>query len=151
MIRETHSPTDIGQMAGRLRLSVARMARSLRYQDQSGFGPTVVAALASVEKHGPLTLGELANREQVAPPTITKVVEKLEAAGLLRRTGDPTDRRVTRVAVTAKGAKQLQTYRERRTEWLTARLAELDDDELRSIAAALPVLERLVAMPEDGK
>jgi DNA-binding MarR family transcriptional regulator len=152
MIREAHSAAgDVAPLAGRLRLSVARLARSLRYQDQSGFGPTVVAALASVEQHGPLTLGELAAREQVAPPTITKVVEKLEAAGLITRTGDPADRRVTRVAVTTKGAKQLQLYRTRRTEWLAGRLASLDEDQLRTLEAALPVLERLVEMSEDGR
>jgi DNA-binding MarR family transcriptional regulator len=124
------------------------MARLLRQQDQSGVGPTVVAALATVERHGPLTLGELATREQVAPPTITKVVEKLEAAGLLSRQGDPSDRRVTRVSVTSKGTRQLQTYRMRRTEWLTARLSELRPDELERLVDALPVLERIIELPE---
>jgi DNA-binding MarR family transcriptional regulator len=124
------------------------MARLLRQQDQSGVGPTVVAALATVERHGPLTLGELATREQVAPPTITKVVEKLEAAGLLSRQGDPSDRRVTRVSVTSKGTRQLQTYRMRRTEWLTARLNELRPDELERLVDALPVLERIIELPE---
>jgi DNA-binding MarR family transcriptional regulator len=144
----TLSTTDL---AGRLRFSVARMARLLRYQDQSGFGPTVVAALATVEKDGPITLGDLAAREQVAPPTITKVVEKLEAAGLLRRVPDRNDRRVTRVEVTGKGSKQLQTYRNRRTEWLMGRLGELSADDLARLEAALPVLERLVAQPEDDR
>jgi DNA-binding MarR family transcriptional regulator len=136
-------------VAGRLRFSIARMARLLRQQDQSGFGPTVVAALATVEQHGPLTLGELATREQVAPPTVTKVVEKLEAGGLLTRTGDAKDRRVTRVAITAKGSRQLQTYRTRRTEWLAARLRDLSPDEVVRLVDALPVLERLIAVPEE--
>jgi DNA-binding MarR family transcriptional regulator len=138
----------LNDAAGRLRFAVARMARLLRQQDRSGFGPTVVAALATIERHGPLTLGELASREQVAPPTITKVVEKLEQNGFVARTVDVADRRCTHVAVTPKGAEQLQTYRTRRTEWLTGRLAELTDSERSVLAAALPVLEQLVAMPE---
>jgi DNA-binding MarR family transcriptional regulator len=139
---------DDDQVASRLRFAVARMARLLRQQDHSGFGPTVVAALATVERHGPVTLGELAAREQVAPPTITKIVEKLESNGLVVRTTDANDRRVCRVAVTPKGAKQLATYRSRRTEWLAARLRGLDDDEQARLLAALPVLERLIEVPE---
>ena len=144
------TPGDIEtvQLAGRLRFSVARMNRLLRQQDQSGFGPTVVAALASVEKLGPLTLGELAAREQVAPPTITKVVEKLVDAGLVARTVDPTDRRVSRVALTAKGSRQLATFRTRRTEWLVGRLEGLDGDQLARLAAAIDVLEHLIDTPE---
>ena len=136
------------QIASRLRFAVARLARLLRQQDQSGFGPTLVAALASVERRGPLTLGELAAREQVAPPTITKIVEKLEANGLVTRTTDVADRRVNRVTITPKGAKQLATYRTRRTEWLASRLRDLDADEQARLLAALPVIERLIEVPE---
>lgn len=141
-------PDENDHLASRLRFSVARLARLLRQQDQSGYGPTVVAALATVERHGPITLGELAAREQVAPPTITKVVEKLETAGLLTRATDSTDRRVSRVTVTAKGARRLETFRSRRTEWLSARLDDLDADDRARLVDALPVLERLSALPE---
>lgn len=144
------SPTEVAHIAGRLRISVARLNRYLRYQDQSGYGATVVATLATIDRHGPLTLGELANREQVAPPTITKVVEKLELAGLVARSGDPSDRRVTRVNITAKGGKELELYRNRRTAWLSSRLSELSADELARLEAALPVLEHLLELPEDA-
>ncbi len=143
------SDDAVTEMAGRLRFSVARMARLLRQQDQSGFGPTLNAALSTVAEHGPLTLGELAAREQVAPPTITKVVEKLVANGLVARTPDAHDRRVARVAVTTKGERQLQTYRTRRTAWLVGRLHELDQDELVRLLAAVDVLETIIAVPED--
>ena len=132
-------------------MSVARMARLLRQQDQSGFGPTLIAALSTISKDGPITLGELAAREQVAPPTITKVVEKLMANGLVERTADATDRRVSRVAVTRKGAKQLDVYRTRRTEWLADRLHSLTDDERERLEAALDVLEKIIEVPEDAK
>jgi DNA-binding MarR family transcriptional regulator len=142
------SASDGDELASRLRFAIARLARLLRQQDQSGFGPTVVAALATIERHGPITLGELAGREQVAPPTITKVVEKLERNGLVTRTTDVADRRVNRVALTAKGTKQLAVYRTRRTEWLASRLQDLSPEEHAQLVAALPVLERLIAVHE---
>lgn len=135
--------------ASRLRMSVARMARLLRQQDQSGFGPTLIAALSTISQYGPITLGDLAAREQVAPPTITKVVEKLMANGLVARTADASDRRVVRVAVTRKGAKQLDVYRTRRTEWLAERLRRLTDDEQAKLEAALDVMEKIIEVPEE--
>jgi DNA-binding MarR family transcriptional regulator len=141
-------PTDADQVASRLRFAVARMARLLRQQDQGQFGPTLVAALATIEQHGPITLGELAAREQVAPPTITKVVEKLEANGLVTRTTDVADRRVNRVALTHKGARHLATNRTKRTEWLASRLRDLEPDDHAALVSALPVLERLIEVHE---
>jgi len=143
-----HPAANGDELASRLRFAIARLARLLRQQDQSGFGPTLVAALATIERHGPITLGELAGREQVAPPTITKVVEKLEANGLVTRTTDVADRRVNRVALTPKGTKQLAVYRTRRTEWLASRLRDLSPGEHEQLVAALPLLERLIAVQE---
>jgi DNA-binding MarR family transcriptional regulator len=134
--------------AERLRLSIARLARLLRQQDDSGLGPTITAALSTIAKHGPITLGELAAREQVAPPTITKVVEKMVAAGLIERGSDPTDRRVSLVGATPLGLERLGEFRTRRTAWLNERLHELGADELDRLEAATEVLERLVAVPE---
>src|ERR1700709_1183017 len=122
--------------AGRLRLSIARLARLLRQQDDSGLGPTVTAALSTIAKHGPLTLGDLAGREQVAPPTITKVVEKMVVAGLIERSADQRDRRVSLVSITDVGQSQLEDFRVRRRSWLSERLAELDPDELERLEAA---------------
>ena len=91
-------------MAARLRLSATRLARRLRQEAGTGLTPSQLSALATVHNHGPLTLGSLAEREQVAPPSITKVVAKLEADGLLQRSPDPTDRRVSHVAHHARPA-----------------------------------------------
>ena len=145
------APTDVTILqdtASRLRMSVARMARLLRQQDQSGYGPTLIAALATIGAHGPISLGDLAAREQVAPPTITKVVEKLVSNGLVARTADTSDRRIARVAVTRKGAKQLEVYRTRRTEWLAERLQGLTGDERERLEAAIDVLEKIIQVPE---
>jgi DNA-binding MarR family transcriptional regulator len=134
--------------AERLRLSIARLARLLRQQDDSGLGPTVTAALSTIAKHGPITLGDLAAREQVAPPTITKVVEKMVVAGLIARSADARDRRVSLVSITDLGQAQLEDFRIRRRSWLSERLAELGPDELERLEAAADVLEQLVAVPE---
>lgn len=109
--------------------------------------PTMAATLATIARDGSLTLGELAAAEQVAPPTVTKVVSKLEAAGLIDRVVDPADRRVCRVALSAAGRKQVDENRSRRTAWLADRVAELSREEQERLAAAVDVLERLTAAP----
>src|SRR6478752_3658135 len=120
----------------RLRLVIARLARLLRQQDDSGLGPTITAALSPVNKHGPMTLGDLAASERVAPPTITKVVDKMQAAGLVERRPHPMDRRVSIVAITELGATRLDEFRSRRLAWLGARLDELDNADLALLADA---------------
>ena len=130
-------------MAGRLRLSVTRLARQLRQQSDAGLSPSQLSALASIDLHGPLTLGALAEHERVAAPSVTKVVAKLEAAGLVRRELDADDRRIAWASSTAAGSALLAKVRQRKTAWLAARLAGLDDDERRRLAAALDVLDAL--------
>lgn len=136
------APTS-GVIAGRLRLSATRLARRLRQEAQTGLSPSQLSALAAVDSHGPLTLGALADHERVAPPTITRVVAKLEADGFLARRRDADDRRVTRVVVTPKGRTLLNASRRRKTEWLSTRLEELDDDQRARLAAALDTLDAL--------
>jgi DNA-binding MarR family transcriptional regulator len=128
-------------------MSVTRLARLLRQQDPSGLTPTLAVTLATIAREGPLTLGDLAAREQVAPPTITNVVGKLEAAGLVERRTDPDDGRVRTVRLTSAGRRQLETSRKRRNAWLHDRVASLSDDERSRLAAAVDVLERLVEVP----
>jgi len=134
--------------ADRLRFAVTRLARLLRQQDEGGFGATFTSALASVKNVGPLTLGELAAREQVAPPTMTKVVEKLEAHGFVTRTVDAKDRRVSRVAVTAAGRRHLDTTRDRRTAWLASRLDLLDPEQLDRLVGAIDALETMIGVEQ---
>jgi DNA-binding MarR family transcriptional regulator len=130
-------------IAGRLRISATRLARRLRQEAQTGLSPSQLSALTAIDRHGPLTLGALADHERVAPPTITRVVAKLEEEDLVLRQRDPDDRRVTRAVITAKGRSLLSASRRRKTEWLTTRLADLDDDDRARLAQALDVLEEL--------
>jgi len=142
----TDTPLDRVDVAARLRLTATRLARLLRQQSDSGLSPTLTAALATIGRHGPLTLGALAEMEQVSPPTTTKVVDKLATAGLVARTTDPADRRVTHVDLTDHGRATLAEIRARKDAWLATRLADLSPADVDRLAAALPVLEALAGV-----
>ena len=134
---------DAAEMAAHLRLSATRLARRLRQESGAGLTSSQLSALAVIEHHGPLTLGAVAEHEGVAPPSITRVVGRLEADGLVVRHTDPDDRRVARVTVSGRGAALLAESRRRKTAWLTSRIAGLDPDGRRRLAAALDVLDEL--------
>src|SRR4029077_20547182 len=91
------------EVAGRLRLSVTRLSRILRQQADLGLTASQLTALATISREGPFTLGALADVEHVSPPTITKIVEKLEAMGLIERRIDADDRRRILTATTPAG------------------------------------------------
>ena len=139
------STLAVSEIASRLRLSATRLARRLRQEAGNGLSPSQLSALAVISNHGPLTLGALAEHERVAPPSITKVVSKLEGDGLVTRTSCPDDRRVCRVAISPDGAALVEEFRRRKTAWLTARINELDPDDQRRLADALDVLDELAS------
>ncbi len=112
-------------------------------------GPTLTATLATVAREGAPTHGEIAAHEGLSAPTITSVVDKLVALGLVTRSTDERDRRVVRVQITAAGVEQLDSVRARRTEWMDGRLRSLSARDRARLAAAAPVLARLAAMPGD--
>lgn len=142
------NPTDPLEMAARLRLATARLARQLRQQAGTGLTPSQQSALVSIDLHGPLTLGHLAKIEQVAPPTVTRIVGKLEEDGLVTRAVDETDRRISRLTITGEGRRRLDHSRRRRNAWLAQRLGEFDPGQLADVEAALRVMEALTAGPE---
>src|SRR5215218_2680583 len=113
------------ELATRLRLAIARSARRLRQESGTGLSPTLTAALATVEHHGPLTPSELAGRERVQRPTATKLIAKLETAGLVLRTGDPADRRSSLITISSAGRDLLKESRSRKDAFLAQRLRAL--------------------------
>ena len=148
-MRTTSSPAHPSlaapEIASRLRLSATRLARRLRQESGAGLSPSQHSALAVISNYGPLTLGALAELERVAPPSITKVVSKLECDGLVTRTPDPSDRRICRVAISPEGTALLEESRRRKNAWLTARISQLDAEGQRRLADALDVLDEVIA------
>jgi DNA-binding MarR family transcriptional regulator len=144
----TAASTDAVEVASRLRLSVARLHRALRQHAEAGLSPSQLSALAAIDRHGSMTLGELATHEGVAPPTITGIVARLEADANVARESDPGDRRIVRVVATEQGRQILDGARRRKDVWLSRRLAELSPADLDRLAAAVDVLDALVERPE---
>jgi DNA-binding MarR family transcriptional regulator len=139
------SPAATHDLADRLHSSAIHLLRRLRREDDaSGLPAPQLSALSVIVFAGPVTLGELAHAEQVRPPTITRLVDKLEAAGLVDRVPDPVDRRISRVEATAKGVKLLYDGRRRRVASLAASLRGLPAKERAALSKAVPILERVV-------
>jgi len=138
-------PATTHDLADRLHSSAIHLLRRLRREDDaSGLPAPQLSALSVIVFAGPITLGALADAEQVRPPTITRLVDKLEAAGLVDRVPDPVDRRISRVEATPKGVKLLHDGRRRRVASLAASLRELPARERSALSKAVPILEKVV-------
>jgi DNA-binding MarR family transcriptional regulator len=127
----------------RLRVALARLSRRLRRHELAGLTPTQLAALATVERSGPMRLGDLAAAEGIAPSTLTRLVTALEDSGYLRRYADPSDARASTMAITPRGRDALERIRTESTLMLTASLGLLTSAQRSALADALPVLEQL--------
>ena len=138
------STTTNADLAARLRLSVTRTARRLRQEAGTDLSPSLQAALATIERHGPLTPSELAAAERVQRPTATRVAARLEEQGLIERTGDPADRRVSLLSVTRDGRELLRRLRARKNVYLARRLRDLPAEDLAALERAADVLERML-------
>jgi DNA-binding MarR family transcriptional regulator len=122
--------------------SIHVLRRVAREDPASGLSAARLSALSVLVFGGPRTLGELAAAERVRPPTMTSIVRGLEDAGLVRREADPSDGRVARVRVTAKGERILQRARERRIATLAERLGSLNPKEVARVHEAAELVER---------
>ena len=120
------------------------MARRLRQEAGAGLSPSLTAALATIERHGPLTPSDLAVRERVQRPTVTRVLARLEETGLVSRAADPADRRSSLVSISAEGASLLAEMRTRKDAFLATRLEGLDDAERETLDRAAAILERML-------
>jgi DNA-binding MarR family transcriptional regulator len=143
----TTAPPDTAALAARLRLGVTRLARKLRQEAEPGITPSMLAALSSVERQGPLTMRELCAAEQVQPPSMTRIVAALAEAGLVAREADAEDRRVAWVRVTPEGRRLLDRSRRRKEAYLARALRTLEPDEVATLEDAAALLERLTEVP----
>ena len=133
-----------GELPSRLRLAITRMARRLRQEAGSDLGPSQLAALATIERHGPLAPSELAERERIKRPTATRILARLETGGLVERVRDPADGRGAIVSATPEGRALLRRLRQRKTAYLARRLRGLPAEDREAMARAADVLERLL-------
>jgi DNA-binding MarR family transcriptional regulator len=130
--------------AARLRIAVSRLSRRLRPTAAAGsLTATEVDVLVAIDRRGPLRLSDLAGFAGLNPTMLSRLIPRLEAAGLMRRLVTAGDRRVCRVEITAKGRRLLDRIRSERNDALSRLLRELDPDDRDALARALPVLEML--------
>ncbi|MEU7840232.1 MarR family transcriptional regulator [Micromonospora sp. NPDC049114] len=132
------------QLAPQLRDAITRLNRRVRRARPVGdLTVTQVSALTSLRLAGAMTPRELAEVERVQPPTMTKIVAKLEDRGLVRRTPHPTDGRQVILAATEGGQAVLDQFERARDEWLAHRLAALDEDQRETLHRAAEILQQL--------
>jgi DNA-binding MarR family transcriptional regulator len=130
--------------ADRLHSAAIHLLRRLRVRDrESGVGPAQLSALSVLVFGGPRSLGELADAEQVRPPTMSRIVAGLERAGLVRRRATEDGRRV-RLEASARGAKILQEGRMRRVESLAKALYALSGKEQKLLGQLVELLQQVI-------
>src|SRR4051812_19395824 len=130
-----------------LRSSISRMAREQRaHGNTARMGMAPLLALLTLSKEGPMTPTELATREKVRKPSITRVLAYLENEGLVQREPHPTDGRQVIMVVTPAGTDRLDQDRRQIDAWYASRLGELSPSELEILAKAAPILERLAGI-----
>ena len=137
------SDLDPADLAARFRQALMPLVRRLRTNVEEGMSPTLMSALASVSRLGPVTLGDLATAERVSPPMATKLANGLEERGLVNRQGCSDDKRVTRLELTKEGRALLDRSHRRRNAWLAQRFDKLSEAERVALAEAVTVIERL--------
>jgi len=143
----TTTDTRLTDLAARLRMAVVRTSRRLRQEaagSRTDLTPTAVSALATVERHGPLTPSELAAIERIKRPTATRILRVLEEAGLVDRARDPSDGRSSLLSVNPAGRERLRRLRGRKNAYLARRMRDLPADDLRTLERAAAILEQML-------
>ena len=137
---------DTLALADRLRPVLLRIARELRREAQAetGVSPSQIALLATIKYEPGISLGELAARERMSAPGMTRYIDRLEKAGLVTRTPSSDDRRRVGLTLTEDGQRVLRRVRSRRTAWLAQRLGHLGTAERAAIEAAIDPLNKLL-------
>ncbi len=133
--------------AVRLRMAIVRTARRLRQEaaaETTGLTPTSTAALATIDRHGPLTPSELAEIERVKRPTVTRTLGCLDREGLIERTPDPADGRSALVSVNGAGRERLRRLRGRKNAYLAKRMRELPAADVATLERAAEILEGML-------
>jgi DNA-binding MarR family transcriptional regulator len=135
----------VEEIANRLHSTAIHLLRLVRVQDAAtGVAPARLSALSVVVFGGPVSLNDLARAEQVRPPTMSRIVDALESAGLVRRKVNPQDRRAVVIEATEEGTSILHQGQKRRVRFLARRLSRLGPGELKTIDKAINSLQRVL-------
>lgn len=134
---------DVADIATDVHVAVMRLARRLRTERPGGLTPTQMATLATLTRSGPQPISTLAAREGVKPPSMTRTVAALVAAGMAERQPDPNDARISAVAATPAGIFLIDTTRSLRRAWLTEQLAAMSATDLTTLATAAALLREV--------
>lgn len=132
-----------GDLPAELSGLLGRLMRLLRREAPAPVGPGSLAALVTLTRYGPMRLGDLAAREGVAPPTLTRMIAALEEAGYVARRQDLGDRRAVQVSLTVDGSRLVAEVMRMRAEVFRRRMAAMPDDARVALEAALPALRTL--------
>lgn len=135
---------NTNETAARLRRAITRLNRRLRQTSLGRISPAQASMLASIETMDNPSLGDLATAEQMKPPSVTRLAQSMQEAGLIVCAPDPIDRRCTRVRLSALGKKEIAAIRRRKTEFLEAKLLSLSDTDQRTALELADFLERLL-------
>lgn len=136
----------VAETAARLRLAIVRTARRMR-QEAGELSPTLTAALASIDRLGPMTPSELADAERVKRPTATRIAATLERDGLIERVTDPADKRSCFLSATPEGRAMMTRVRKRKDAYLSKRIRPMEDGDIETLERAAAVLERMLEDP----
>ncbi|GAA3696392.1 MarR family transcriptional regulator [Gordonia hankookensis] len=120
---------------------LTRINRTLRTRGgKSNLTAGVAAALWTIINHAPIRLSELAERESVTAPTMSRIVAALEEQGFVERTPDPDDGRARLLNPTPAGVELIANARTERARVLAAALDRLDDDDRKTVGHGLRLL-----------
>jgi DNA-binding MarR family transcriptional regulator len=139
------TPSVAEDVPARLYLAIGRLSRSLRRSGAPGLGHGSISALSTLVGCGEMRLGDLANKEGVAAPTMSRIVAALVEAKYVQREPDPVDRRAWLVKATPDGERMVSGLRSTRVQELRRRIDRLPDDKQALLITAIPVLEDLLA------
>jgi DNA-binding MarR family transcriptional regulator len=146
--------TTLTASASRLRMAIVRTARRLRQEAAGAVGeltPTAASALATIERHGPLTPSELAEIERVKRPTATRTLRVLGEADLVERAPDPEDGRSALVSITPAGRERLRRLRGRKNAYLARRMRDLPLADVETLERAAEILEEILEQPRASR
>jgi DNA-binding MarR family transcriptional regulator len=150
----TAKGASLTDSAAKLRMAIVRTARALRQEaaaEASGLTPTSTAALATIDRHGPLTPSELAEIDRVKRPTMTRTLGRLAREGLIERTPDPGDGRSSLVSVNGAGRERLRRLRGRKNAYLARRMRDLPAAEVETLERAAEILDRIREEDRPGR